>query len=76
MDATFQRRNRQYHRPEVAGHPLYTSEYTSWTALGDLRNLQFKIKPYSQLNYISFDLAKLAKEKQPKSIRSTKCHLM
>ncbi|QAB15668.1 linear amide C-N hydrolase [Hydrogenovibrio thermophilus] len=68
MDERFKEEIANITAPEVAGHPLYTSEYTSWTALGDLRNLQFKIKPYSQLNYISFDLAKLAKEKQPKSI--------
>ncbi|MGC9386476.1 MAG: linear amide C-N hydrolase [Hydrogenovibrio sp.] len=68
MDNRFKEEIANITAPEVAGHPLYTSEYTSWTALSDLRNLQFKVKPYSQLNYIRFDLKKLAKETQAKSI--------
>lgn len=58
--------------PGVEGHPVYTTEYTSWTALSDLRQLQFSVRSYANMNYINFDLAALANEKEQKSIKLDK----
>ena len=58
--------------PEVEGHPMYTTEYTSWTALADLRQLQFNVRSYNQLNNLNFDLAALADEQQTLSIALNK----
>lgn len=58
--------------PGVEGHPVYTTEYTSWTALSDLRQLQFSVRSYANMNYINFDLAALANEKEKKSIKLDK----
>ena len=58
--------------PEVEGHPMYTTEYTSWTALADLRQLQFNVRSYDQLNYLNFDLAALADEQQTLSVALNK----
>lgn len=58
--------------PGVEGHPVYTTEYTSWTALSDLRQLQFSVRSYDSMNYINFDLAALANEKEQKSIKLDK----
>lgn len=52
----------------LTGHKLYTSEYTNWTSLMDLRNLQFNIRSYDSLNYVHFDLAELSKGKEKKVI--------
>ncbi|WP_240470540.1 linear amide C-N hydrolase [Halomonas halocynthiae] len=54
--------------PGVEGHKMYTSEYTSWTALSDLRQLQFNVRSYDAMNYINFDLAALKNETEKKSI--------
>lgn len=54
--------------PGIVGHPMYSSEYTSWTALSDLRRLQFSVRSYDSLNYIDFDLAALKNETQHHSI--------
>ncbi|MGO2131929.1 MAG: linear amide C-N hydrolase [Halomonas sp.] len=54
--------------PGVEGHKMYTSEYTSWTALSDLRQLQFSVRSYDAMNYINFDLAALKNETDKKSI--------
>lgn len=54
--------------PGVVGHSTYTTEYTSWTALSDLRRLQFSVRSYDSLNYIHFDLSDLMKENSPKTI--------
>lgn len=45
--------------PGVVGSPMYSSEYTSWTALSDLRRLRFNVRTYDSLNYVEFDLAAL-----------------
>lgn len=58
--------------PGVEGHPIYTTEYTSWTALSDLRQLQFSVRSYANMNYINFDLAALANEKEKKTIKLDK----
>lgn len=58
--------------PGVEGHPMYTTEYTSWTALSDLRQLQFRVRSYDSMNYINFDLAALADEKEKKTIKLDK----
>jgi penicillin V acylase-like amidase (Ntn superfamily) len=42
--------------PGVTGHPMYTSEYTTWTALSDLGRLRLSIRLYDRLNYVTFDL--------------------
>lgn len=42
--------------PGVTGNVLYTSEYTSWTALSDLKQRKFFIRSYNALNYTDFDL--------------------
>jgi choloylglycine hydrolase len=63
MDERFESNIENIAAPGVTGHPTYTSEYTSWTSLMDLRRLQFNIRTYASLDYIHFDLAALAKEK-------------
>lgn len=55
--------------PGVEGHSVYTTEYTSWTALSNLNQLQFSVRSYDQLNYINFDLTALANEKSKKTIK-------
>lgn len=58
--------------PGVDGQPVYTTEYTSWTALADLQQLQFSVRNYGNLNYINFDLAALKDEKNKKTIKLSK----
>lgn len=55
--------------PGVEGQPIYTSEYTSWTALSNLHQLQFSVRSYDNLNYVNFDLAALAHEKNKRTIK-------
>ncbi len=45
--------------PGITGHPLYISEYTSWTVLSDLKQRRLHIRSYNALNYISIDLQQL-----------------
>lgn len=45
--------------PGVAGHAMYTSEYTTWTALSDLKRLRLNVRLYNSLNYVTFDLGAL-----------------
>ena len=54
--------------PGVTGDVLYTSEYTSWTALSDLKQLKFYVRSYGSINYVDFDLAKLQNLTVKKSI--------
>lgn len=54
--------------PEVAGEPGYTSEYTSWTTLTDIKRKQMHVRTYAEMNYIIFDLNELAKSNSIKSL--------
>ncbi|OXR47936.1 linear amide C-N hydrolase [Pusillimonas sp. T2] len=54
--------------PAVTGEPLYTSEYTSWTALSDLERRKFYIRSYGSINYVDFDLNQLKQLKIQKSL--------
>lgn len=45
--------------PGVTGDIMYSSEYTSWTALSDLQQKQFYVRTYDSINYVHFDLPKL-----------------
>jgi len=45
--------------PGVTGDWLYSSEYTTWTALTDLRQRQLYIRTYDAINYVRFDLKEL-----------------
>ena len=54
--------------PGVTGDELYTTEYTSWTALSDLKQLKFYIRSYGSINYVDFDLAQLQNLTVKKSI--------
>jgi len=54
--------------PGVTGHPLYSSEYTSWTALSDLRRLRFSVRTYDSLNYVQFDLSALKDQSEHTSV--------
>ena len=45
--------------PGVTGHVMYTSEYTTWTALSDLKRLRLSVRLYNSLNYVTFDLGAL-----------------
>ncbi len=47
--------------PGVTGEPLYTSEYTSWTTLTDLRRRTLHIRVYDGLNYVRFDVDELVR---------------
>ena len=72
MDERFEGELANIAAPGVEGHPTYTSEYTSWTALSDLSQLTFKVRSYDNLNYINFDLKALAKETSQKTILLSK----
>ncbi len=52
--------------PGVNGEWTYTSEYTSWTSLIDLRQQQMFVRPYYGINYVRFDLKELGQLKQVK----------
>lgn len=54
--------------PGITSDPLYISEYTSWTALSDLKEKKFYIRSYAALNYIEFDLKQLQKSKIKKTV--------
>ena len=54
--------------PGVTGDELYTSEYTSWTALSDLKQRKFFIRNYGSLNFTDFDLNQLKGLSTAKSI--------
>ena len=54
--------------PGVTGDELYTSEYTSWTALSDLKQLKFYVRSYGSINYVDFDLGQLQNLTVKKSI--------
>jgi len=54
--------------PGVKGHKVYTTEYTSWTALSDMNRLQFRVRSYGHTNYIRFDLDALKSETEMKSV--------
>lgn len=50
--------------PGVAGSRVYTSEYTSWTSLTDMKRGQMFIRSYDSVNYIRFDLNELKKSRK------------
>ena len=72
MDERFKDDIQDMVAPGVAGHAMYTTEYTSWTALSDLRRLRFSVRSYDSLNYIDFDLSALMKEKDRKTLALSK----
>lgn len=45
--------------PDVSGFAGYSSEYTTWTSLTDLRQGRIYLRTYDQLNYVQFDLQPL-----------------
>ncbi|WMB71246.1 linear amide C-N hydrolase [Shewanella oncorhynchi] len=51
--------------PGVNGHSMYTSEYTTWTALSDLKRLRLYVRLYNSLNYVTFDLHNLRNQSSP-----------
>lgn len=68
IDERFQESVENIAAPGVTGNKLYTSEYTSWTALSDLRQKRFYVRSYDAINYVSFDVAKLQSLKKLKSM--------
>jgi hypothetical protein len=48
--------------------PVFTSESTKWTSLSDLNRGRFSIRPQGAMNYTTFDLQRLARVKEVKSI--------
>lgn len=54
--------------PGVTGEELYTTEYTSWTVMSDLKQRKFFIRDYASLNFTDFDLNQLKSLKTAKSI--------
>ncbi|WP_243454186.1 linear amide C-N hydrolase [Oceanisphaera pacifica] len=72
MDERFKGEIANITAPGVEGHATYTTEYTSWTALSDLAQLQFKVRSYNSLNYINFNLKALAKESRQKTVHLSK----
>lgn len=69
MDERFEGEIANITAPGVVGYPTYTTEYTSWTALSDLRGLRFSVRGYDSLNYVDFDLSVLMKETDRKTIK-------
>ncbi|MGT0150591.1 linear amide C-N hydrolase [Vibrio metschnikovii] len=51
--------------PGVVGHRMYTSEYSTWTSLSDLKRLRLSVRLYESLNYVTFDLGALRKQSSP-----------
>lgn len=47
--------------PGVTGEWLYSSEYTSWTALTDIRRRLLHIRVYDGINYVRFDVDELVR---------------
>lgn len=54
--------------PGVEGEWTYNTEYTSWTALTDLRRQQMHVRTHDGLNFVRFDLAELSKQKTARSM--------
>lgn len=50
--------------PDVMGFAGYSSEYTTWTSLTDLRQGRMYLRTYDQLNYVQFDLPTLLQSSQ------------
>lgn len=48
--------------PGVTGNWLYSSEYTSWTALIDLNQRLMYVRTYDNLNYVRFSLNDLVQQ--------------
>ncbi|WP_350939853.1 hypothetical protein MRO13_13545 [Vibrio metschnikovii] len=44
---------------------MYTSEYSTWTSLSDLKRLRLSVRLYESLNYVTFDLGALRKQSSP-----------
>jgi choloylglycine hydrolase len=68
IDERFEETIENIAAPAVTGEPLYTSEYTSWTALSDLDRRTFYIRSYGSINYVDFDLNQLKHLKTQKSL--------
>ncbi|WP_211212422.1 linear amide C-N hydrolase [Oceanimonas smirnovii] len=45
--------------PGVTGNIMYTSEYSTWTTLSDLKQRRLSVRLYESLNYVTFDLTQL-----------------
>lgn len=69
IDDRFEEEIENITAPGVTGDPLYTSEYTSWIALHDLRRLRLHVRSYANLNYIEFNLAELMQEPEKKTLK-------
>ncbi|WP_404339096.1 linear amide C-N hydrolase [Pseudoalteromonas mariniglutinosa] len=50
--------------PGLSDKKVYTTEYTSWTSLTDTKRKKIFIRTYNSMNYISFDLTKLASSRK------------
>lgn len=68
MDERFEEEIANITAPGVTGSPTYTSEYTSWTALTDLRRQRLSVRTYGSLNYVTFDLAALKQLNAPRAV--------
>lgn len=68
IDERFKESVQNMTAPGVAGHSLYISEYTSWTALSDLAQRKFYVRSYHALNYVEFDLGQLQGLSQVKQL--------
>ncbi len=54
--------------PGVNEHEMYTSEYTTWTTLTDLKGGAFFVRTYDGLNYVRFSLDELANLTEGKAV--------
>jgi choloylglycine hydrolase len=68
IDERFEESVENITAPAVAGDSLYTSEYTSWTALSDLARRTLYVRSYGSINYVHFDLNQLKQLKTQKSL--------
>lgn len=68
MDERFEEEIANITAPGVTGSPTYTSEYTSWTALTDLRRQRLSVRTYGSLNYVTFDLATLKQQNAHRAV--------
>ena len=68
IDERFKSSAQDLAAPSVHGHPLYISEYTSWTALTDLQQRQLYLRSYDAINYIALDLKSLTSSTTPRSL--------
>jgi len=69
MDNRFRDQLANITAPGVTHSRVYTSEYTSWTALIDLQRKRLSLRTYNSLNFVDFDLNALTHIKNIRHVK-------